>query len=92
MIPEIPEYAPASDELSGAFLRRVHEERKAPIIATNPAMAGGFLADRVLLHLLRNSGTVRPCTQTPPMPAYLHFDAALMRARTVDPWPLKVPA
>jgi molybdopterin/thiamine biosynthesis adenylyltransferase len=83
VIPSVPDYAPGSAELAGAFTRRVREERKAPIIATNPPMAGGFLADRVLLYLLRDSGVRRMIAPTPVMPGYLHFDAASMQSRVV---------
>lgn len=82
VIPELPEYCPHEAEGNrAAFYRRLREEKKASIIATNPPLAGGFLADRTLLYLLRNSGVRRDLTDVPPMPGYLHFDAARMHAR-----------
>ena len=83
VIPEVPPYSP---EIVHAAKRRVLEEGKAPIIAPNPIMAGGFLADRVLLYLLRNSGVERNIVHMPPMPGYLYFDAAFVQAKVVTDW------
>jgi molybdopterin/thiamine biosynthesis adenylyltransferase len=81
VVPKLPEYRPNDSQTDhDAFYRRFIEELRVPIIATNPPMATGFLADRILLHLLRNSGVKREITQTPEMPGYLHFDAAHMIA------------
>ncbi|MES2668754.1 MAG: ThiF family adenylyltransferase [Patescibacteria group bacterium] len=80
VIPELPEYGPQDAEGRHPFLRRLAQEKKAPIIATNPPLAAGFLADRVLLYLLRDSGVARDIVPVPSMPGYLHLDAALMRA------------
>jgi molybdopterin/thiamine biosynthesis adenylyltransferase len=80
VVPELPEYRASEKEIDhAAFYRRLLEERKVPIIATNPPLATGFLANRVLLYLLRNSGIKRKIVATPEMPGYLHFDAAQMR-------------
>jgi molybdopterin/thiamine biosynthesis adenylyltransferase len=81
VVPQLPEYRPSASETdTAAFWRRLLSERKVSIIATNPPMATGFLADRILLYLLRNSGVKREIVHTPEMPHYLHFDAAHMRA------------
>jgi molybdopterin/thiamine biosynthesis adenylyltransferase len=83
-VPRLPEYSPAERQANRAALyARIEKERKAPIIATNPPMASGFLADRILLYLLKNSGVERAIAEVPPMPGYLHFDAATMESRIV---------
>jgi len=85
VVPELPEYSPEDPQTNRAsFFRRFEEERKVPIIATNPPMASGFLANRVLLHLLKDSGVRRDIAETPPMPGYLSIDAAAMTARAVQ--------
>lgn len=79
-IPEVPEYF--TNDIEGtveAFWRRLFEEGKAPIVATNPPMASGFMANHVLLHLLCNSSTKRNIVEVPKMPGYLSFDAASMQ-------------
>jgi molybdopterin/thiamine biosynthesis adenylyltransferase len=89
VVPDIPAYSQETIEINReAVLKRIFEEGKAPIIATNPSMAGGFLADRVLLYLLRNSGVRRDIAEIPAMPGYLHFDAARMTAQAVSAWRL----
>jgi molybdopterin/thiamine biosynthesis adenylyltransferase len=81
VVPKLPEYRPNNSETDEeAFYRRFIDERKVPIIATNPPMATGFLADRILLYLLRDSEVKREVVQTPEIPGYLHFDAAHMQA------------
>ena len=80
LLPEFPEYC-NSKPLRNR--ERLLEERKAPIIATNPPLATGFLADHVLLYLLRNSSVKREVVKPPKMPGYLHFDAAKMEAKVV---------
>ncbi|MEJ0053944.1 MAG: ThiF family adenylyltransferase [bacterium] len=85
VVPDLPEYSPETAEANAAaFYRRIFEEGKAPIIATNPIMAAGFLANRVLLHLLRNSGVRRNIAHVPPMAGYMQFDAATMQAKVVS--------
>lgn len=84
VVPSLPEYSPDDPAVNRkAFFDRLKIERKAPIIATNPPLAGGFLADRVLLYLLRNSGVKRKIAEVPTMPGYLHFDAATMKSEVV---------
>jgi molybdopterin/thiamine biosynthesis adenylyltransferase len=80
VVPKLPEYRPIAEETDyQAFYRRLITEKKVPILATNPPMATGFLANRILLYLLRNSGVSRSVLETPEMPGYLHFDSAHMR-------------
>ena len=81
LLPEFPEYCAPGHRIKNR--ERLFEEGKAPIIATNPPMATGFLADRILLYLLKDSPVKREIIQTPEMPAYLYFDAALMEAKVV---------
>lgn len=80
LLPEFPEYCNSQPMRNR---ERLFEERKAPIIATNPPLATGFLADHVLLYLLRNSSVKRAVISPPEMPGYLHFDAAKMEAKVV---------
>jgi len=85
LVPELPEYCsndPAYRTVPEAR-HRLLKENRAPIIATNPPMAAGFLADHVLLYLLRNSSVKRSVVTPPSVPGYLYFDAALMQARAV---------
>lgn len=85
LIPELPKYtthlSPYHDLESS--LQRLFEEGKAPIIATNPPMATGFLADHILFHLLQNSEVKRKIVRPPEAPGYLYFDAAKLTAKTV---------
>jgi hypothetical protein len=77
--PEIPEYATDTNSYStvSALYHRLLNESRASIIATNPPMATGFLANHVLFHLLIHSPIKREFISIPPMPGYLMFDAAL---------------
>lgn len=81
LFPELPEYSVGCKSNRDTILERTILG-KAPILATNPSMATGFLADRVLLYLLRNSP--RSIVQTPETPGYLYFDAARMEAKAVQ--------
>jgi molybdopterin/thiamine biosynthesis adenylyltransferase len=85
VVPVFPEYmTDIKDSNHANFNRRVLGELKAPIIATNPPLASGFLSDRILLYLLRNSDVERELIKTPTMPGYLNFDAALMKTKIVS--------
>ncbi len=63
--------------------RRLIAEGKGAIIATNPPLACGLVADHILLYLLRKSASSRSVVEIPPMPGYLYFDAARMQAKVV---------
>lgn len=79
--PELPAYQ-ADDP--AMVLRRLREG-KAPIIATNPPMASGFVADRLLLQLLRDSGVERPgVTPLPALPGYFRLDVGSMEAKVMS--------
>jgi hypothetical protein len=73
---EWPEYSAESASLQNreASMRRLTTEGKGPILPTNPSLASGFLADRVLLHMLRNSAIERNIVTLPLMPGYLYID------------------
>ncbi len=84
----IPEEVIYSDTLLASckesLRKRLFDEGRAIILATNPPMAAGFLADRVLMRLLeKRSGIKRTLVSTPPTPSYLSFDAGLMEAKVV---------
>ncbi len=82
LVPELPDYYQGGGN-ADIVRMRLFTEGRASIIATNPPLATGFLADRVLLYLLRSSETKRNIVETPTMPAYLYFDAALMQAKVI---------
>ncbi len=85
LVPEIPEYSSNISEWSTVEngRKRLFEEGKAMIIATNPPMAAGFLADHVLFYLLRDSVTRRNVARPVPAPGYLYFDAGHHTAKAV---------
>ena len=83
--PEMPEYfSEAKRGTVAMFYERLFKEGRASIIATNPPMAAGFIANHVLLHLLQQSETKRSVVKVPEMPGYLYFDAAMMKAGTKE--------
>lgn len=86
LVPELPEYStyPGTYSTVEAALRRLLEENRATIIATNPAMAAGFLADHTLFQLLKNSPVRRNYVLPPPAPGYLYFDAGFLCAKRVE--------
>lgn len=63
---------------------RLFKEGKASIIATNPIMASGFLADHALFHLLKNSSAKRAIVRPPKSPGYLYFDAATFETEIIS--------
>lgn len=73
--PELPEYR-RNDKIKNLpiFHERLGKEGKAPIIATNPPLATGFLADHTLLYLLKKNGITLDVVYPPKMPGYLYFD------------------
>lgn len=85
LVPEAPEYGDPSTLYRSleSCTRRLREECRAPIIATNPPMASGFAADHTLLYLLQKKGVRRAIVTLPKTPGYLYFDAALMVAKVV---------
>ena len=84
LVCEWPEYCADISNGNRVHTRtRLIRERKASIIATNPAFACGFVADRVLLYLLRMSKVNRKIEVMPETPGYLYLDAATMVAKVI---------
>lgn len=85
VIPDgIPEYGVSGGyRTADTFRERLRVEGVASIVATNPVMAGGFLLNHVLFHLLGRSSTRRSLVLPPPMPGYLSFDAAMMESKVI---------
>lgn len=87
LIPEGVDYTKL-DQPCGNFkvvLGRLLKEAVGSVISTNPPMAGGFLANHVVLHLLRNSPIKRNIVKLPLAPGYLFLDAAKMKAYVRKP-------
>jgi molybdopterin/thiamine biosynthesis adenylyltransferase len=85
LLPELPEYmVPGSGMSTVANLkRRLLEEGKAMILATNPYGAASFMTTHSIFHLLRNSGVARAIVRPVPMPGYLYRDDLLGMFRVV---------
>ena len=85
LVPEVHGYTSTGSEYDDLAysIERARKTGEASIISTNPSMASGFLADRVLLYLLKDSGITRDTTELPEPPGYLYVDAAKMLAKTV---------
>lgn len=86
LLPEIPNYrSPSSGTDDREILYgRLFNEGRATIVATNPSLATGFLADHLLLYILgKESVIARDVVAPPEMPGYLYFDAAKMEAKVV---------
>ncbi len=79
LLPEAPEYSPQDPKESTCqnLCRRLVEEGKAMILASNPYGAASFLVNHALFYLLRNSGVVRDILRPVPMPGYLYRDDLL---------------
>jgi molybdopterin/thiamine biosynthesis adenylyltransferase len=75
---EWPEYSITGASLNNrnAVLKHLMEEGKGAILPTNPSLAAGFLSDRILLHMLRDSSIKRQAVPVPTMPGYLYIDGA----------------
>jgi hypothetical protein len=68
----------------GAITKRLKEKTQASIIASNPPMASGFLANHVTFELLSSSRLKRKVVHVPPMPGYIFFDAGLLICGKVE--------
>ena len=84
--PELPEYSSNMDKYStvAKVRERLFENKQASIIATNPPMASGFLANQVLFHLLSNSALGRNFNMCPQMPGYVMFDAGSLVCEKIN--------
>jgi hypothetical protein len=79
LLPEIPEYSPKdpANRTADNLYRRLSEEGKAMILASNPYGAASFLVNHTIFSLLRHSGVVRDIIRPIPMPGYLYRDDLL---------------
>ncbi|OGY98706.1 MAG: hypothetical protein A2855_00495 [Candidatus Liptonbacteria bacterium RIFCSPHIGHO2_01_FULL_57_28] len=79
LLPELPEYmwrdSGMSTELN--LKRRLLDEGKAMILASNPYGAASFMVTHAVFHLLRHSGVARDIVRPVPMPGYLYRDDLL---------------
>jgi molybdopterin/thiamine biosynthesis adenylyltransferase len=73
---DIPDYGDSRYNTREAFLDRLLMERTASIVSTNPKMASGVLADRILLYLVDELGIYEQIQKMPAFPEFLYFDAA----------------
>lgn len=84
LMPKIPDYASQSEASyshSGSFFQRLLQEDVISIMASNCPMAAGFLANQVVLYLLKDSHIKRQIHLPPLMPKYIYFDAARMELK-----------
>lgn len=79
LLPELPEYSPSdpTERTVRNLYRRLVEEGKAMILASNPYGAASFLVNHSIFHLLRHSRIVRDIVRPIPMPGYLYRDDLL---------------
>ena len=80
--PEIPEYSADLEKYStvAEVRKRLFEEVRASIIATNPPMASGYLANQVLYHLLDKYSDIKRNFIIPvPMPGFLMIEAGFLK-------------
>lgn len=79
LLPELPEYSPKdpASRTAANLYRRLSEEGKAMILASNPYGAASFLVNHAIFSLLRHSGVVRDIIRPIPMPGYLYRDDLL---------------
>jgi molybdopterin/thiamine biosynthesis adenylyltransferase len=83
--PEVPEYS--LDLNAYSTVHALHDRLQqgiASIIATNPKMASGFLANQVVFHVLQASPLQRNFQLPPAMPGYVMIDAGLLMAKSFD--------
>ncbi|KGP64239.1 hypothetical protein EP47_04080 [Legionella norrlandica] len=87
LMPKIPDYASTANHSyshSSVFYQRLQQEEVVSIMASNCPMAAGFLANQVILYLLKDS-TIRRDIKLPPlMPKYVYFDAAHMEIKVCE--------
>lgn len=83
---EWPEYCKEGSPVKNRAMteERLLREGRGTVVATNIALAAGFAADRIALHLLRDSAVKRTIAEIPEMPGYGYLDAAAMEAKVVQ--------
>lgn len=84
LMPRIPDYASREEcqySNGSIFYDRLLNEEVVSIMASNCPMAAGFLANQVILYLLKESGIKRHIALPPLMPHYIYFDAAFMEIK-----------
>lgn len=86
LVPEQPNYGIINSEVSikDKVIERLENESIASIIATNPPMASGFMANHVLFQLLRKSEVKRNTILPPPFPGYVSLDVATMKFTRIE--------
>lgn len=69
------------------FIKRLYEEMVVSIVASNPAMAAGFMANRIIDTLVaQKTGKYSPLgIPNQLFPGYLSFDSRTMESRVVAP-------
>jgi molybdopterin/thiamine biosynthesis adenylyltransferase len=85
LIPALPRYGSkmyAYDDKE-ACLDRMRQEQRASILGSNPPFATGFLANWIVLQLLKNRFVHREQPALPRTPGYLYIDAAMLQSRIV---------
>lgn len=85
LIPELPKYSEDGNSYDdkATCIKRLMQEQRASIIATNPPLASGFAANHALLSLLSSKGSARSIPSIPPTPGYIHLDAVKLIAKQV---------
>jgi molybdopterin/thiamine biosynthesis adenylyltransferase len=84
-IPDLPNYFSGSEAKvrQDFILHRLEKEGTASIIATNPSVAAGIVANYVLFNLLEKSGVERSIQSIPTAPNYLVIDTAHLTSKII---------
>lgn len=82
LLPEIPEYSPDDpvESTRRNLYRRLVDEGKAMILASNPYGAASFLVTHAIFYLLRDFNVKRSILRPIPMPGYIYRDDLLGQA------------
>jgi molybdopterin/thiamine biosynthesis adenylyltransferase len=78
LVPELPQYTSNLETYNDrdTCVKRLTLEQKASIIGSNPPLATGLVANRVILQLLAQHGCSRDIPPLPEVPGYLYLDSA----------------
>lgn len=84
-IPDLPRYflSPDGNQDHEHILHRLEHEGTASIIATNPPVAAGIVANQALFHILRSNGIKRSIPTMPTTPDYFVFDSAHLTSEII---------